>query len=236
VPLESGRRAVPCGLGKPKRCHTQPKPAAAAAIMDGSARPPSGYVFERQRDGSAEDSFRRNLPRRADRFCWGSIRAGIAAARGRRGGAGAAFFGEVRIRGRYSVEISAACDRCLERTRYPLEGSFDLYYRPAETIAREEEVGIDEAEAEIGFTKAGGSSWKMFSASRFCWLCLCSESAGKIARAFARRAARTGIRVRAIVRWKMRRAAGRHSEIWRFPRDGTSLRAEPAPLVCTDRL
>jgi hypothetical protein len=132
--------------------------------------------------------------------------------------------GEVRIRGRYSVEISAACDRCLERTRYPLEASFDLYYRPAETIAREEEVGIDEAEAEIGFYEGGGSSWKMFSASRFCWLCLCSESAGKIARAFARRAARTGIRVRAIVRWKMRRAAGRHSEIWRFPRDGTSLR------------
>ena len=64
--------------------------------------------------------------------------------------------GEVRIRGRYSVEVSAACDRCLERTRYPLEASFDLYYQPAETIAREEEVGIDEAEAEIGFYEGGG--------------------------------------------------------------------------------
>jgi uncharacterized protein len=64
--------------------------------------------------------------------------------------------GEVRIRGRYSVEITAACDRCLERTRYPLEASFDLYYRPVETIAREEEVGIDEAESEIGFYEGGG--------------------------------------------------------------------------------
>jgi uncharacterized protein len=64
--------------------------------------------------------------------------------------------GEVRIRGRYSVEIRVACDRCLERTRYPLEADFDLYYRPVETIAREEEVGIDEAEAEIGFYEGGG--------------------------------------------------------------------------------
>ena len=68
------------------------------------------------------------------------------------------------------MEVSAACDRCLERTRYPLGASFDLYYRPVETIAREEEVGIDEAESEIGFEEGGASSWKMFSASRFCVL------------------------------------------------------------------
>ncbi len=64
--------------------------------------------------------------------------------------------GEVRIQGRYSVEVSAACDRCLERTRFPLGASFDLYYRPVETIACEEEVGIDEAESEIGFYEGGG--------------------------------------------------------------------------------
>jgi uncharacterized protein len=64
--------------------------------------------------------------------------------------------GEVRIQGRFSVEMAAACDRCLERTRYPLEAGFDLYYRPAETIAREEEVGIDEAESEIGFYTGDG--------------------------------------------------------------------------------
>jgi uncharacterized protein len=64
--------------------------------------------------------------------------------------------GEIRIQGRYSVELVAACDRCLEPTRFPLEASFDLYYQPAQTIAREEEVGIDEAEAEIGFYEGGG--------------------------------------------------------------------------------
>jgi len=64
--------------------------------------------------------------------------------------------GEVRVQGRFSVEMVAACDRCLERTRYPLEAGFDLYYRPAETIAREEEVGIDEAESEIGFYTGEG--------------------------------------------------------------------------------
>ena len=64
--------------------------------------------------------------------------------------------GEIRIRGRYSVVMAAACDRCLERTRYRLEDDFDLHYRPVETIAREEEVGIDEAEAEVGFYEGGG--------------------------------------------------------------------------------
>jgi len=64
--------------------------------------------------------------------------------------------GEVRIQGRYSVEVAAPCDRCLERTRYPLETSFDLYYQPMTAIAHAEEVGIDEAESEIGFYEGGG--------------------------------------------------------------------------------
>ena len=64
--------------------------------------------------------------------------------------------GEIRIHGRLGVEVVAACDRCLEPARFPLEAGFDLYYRPSETIAREEEVGIDEAESEIGFYEGGG--------------------------------------------------------------------------------
>ena len=64
--------------------------------------------------------------------------------------------GEVRIRGRYSVVIGAACDRCLEPARFPLEADFDLCYLPVETIARDEEVGIDEAESEVGFYENGG--------------------------------------------------------------------------------
>jgi uncharacterized protein len=64
--------------------------------------------------------------------------------------------GELRIQGRYSVEMLAQCDRCLGRTRLPLEGRFDLFYRPVAHIARQEEVEIDEGEAEIGFYEGGG--------------------------------------------------------------------------------
>jgi uncharacterized protein len=64
--------------------------------------------------------------------------------------------GEVRIRGRYTVEMECDCDRCLGRARFPLEAGFDLFYRPVSVIAREEEVEIDEGEAEIGFFEGGG--------------------------------------------------------------------------------
>ena len=64
--------------------------------------------------------------------------------------------GEVRIEGRYTVEMAAECDRCLARARFPLDGTIDLYYRPVSFIAREEEVEIGEEEAEIGFYEDGG--------------------------------------------------------------------------------
>ncbi len=64
--------------------------------------------------------------------------------------------GEVRIQGRYTVEMAAECDRCLVRARLPLDAGFDLFYRPMSDIAREEEVEIDEGEAEIGFYEGGG--------------------------------------------------------------------------------
>jgi len=64
--------------------------------------------------------------------------------------------GELRIQGRYTVEMAAQCDRCLGGARFPLDSGFDLFYRPASFIAREEEVEIDEGEAEIGFYEHGG--------------------------------------------------------------------------------
>ncbi len=64
--------------------------------------------------------------------------------------------GEVRIRGKLEVEMECACDRCLGRARFPLESDFDLFYRPMSYIAREEEVAIDEGEAEIAFYQGGG--------------------------------------------------------------------------------
>ena len=63
---------------------------------------------------------------------------------------------EVRVRGQYQVEMAAQCDRCLGQARFPLDARFDLYYRPMAEIARDEEVAIDEGEAEIGFYAGEG--------------------------------------------------------------------------------
>lgn len=64
--------------------------------------------------------------------------------------------GEVRISGRFTVALECECDRCLGAASFPLDAGFDLFYRPMSDIAREEEVGIDEGEAEIGFYEGGG--------------------------------------------------------------------------------
>ena len=64
--------------------------------------------------------------------------------------------GELRIQGRYTVEFTAPCDRCLVTARHALDTGFDLFYRPVKEIAREEEVEIDEGEAQIGFYEDGG--------------------------------------------------------------------------------
>jgi uncharacterized protein len=64
--------------------------------------------------------------------------------------------GEVRIQGRYTVDMSAQCDRCLGRATFSLDEGIDLFYRPMSVIARDEEVEIDEGETEIGFYEKGG--------------------------------------------------------------------------------
>jgi uncharacterized protein len=63
---------------------------------------------------------------------------------------------DIRVEGRYSVEMSAECDRCLGRAHYPLEGAFDLYYRPVSELTREEEVEIENEDTEIGFYEGDG--------------------------------------------------------------------------------
>jgi len=64
--------------------------------------------------------------------------------------------GEVRIKGTLSVQTKAICDRCLGEAILPLETALDLFYRPMSSIARAEEVEIDEGEAEIGFYQGDG--------------------------------------------------------------------------------
>jgi len=64
--------------------------------------------------------------------------------------------GEVRVQGRFTVEMGAQCDRCLGRAQFPLDEAFDLIYRPASAVPSEDEVEIDEGEAGIGFYENGG--------------------------------------------------------------------------------
>lgn len=64
--------------------------------------------------------------------------------------------GEVRIQGQLDVGMTGDCDRCLATASFPLDQKFDLFYRPMVQIAREEEVEIDEGEAEIGFYQGAG--------------------------------------------------------------------------------
>ena len=64
--------------------------------------------------------------------------------------------GEVRVQGRFTVKLSANCDRCLASASFPLDAGFDLFYRPVAEIARDEEIEIDEGEAEIGFYEGAG--------------------------------------------------------------------------------
>ena len=63
--------------------------------------------------------------------------------------------GEIRVKGQVQVSLQAECDRCLEPARFPVDSSFELYYRPvAEGYG--EEKAIDAGEAEMGFYEGDG--------------------------------------------------------------------------------
>lgn len=63
--------------------------------------------------------------------------------------------GEIRVQGNVAVELEADCDRCLEPARFPIDSTFDLYYRPAITDVTHD-IAIDAGEAEIAFYENDG--------------------------------------------------------------------------------
>ena len=63
---------------------------------------------------------------------------------------------EIHIRGKLSTRLEACCDRCLAKVEMPIDRHFDLFYRPMETIAVEEEIEISEDELEVGFYPESG--------------------------------------------------------------------------------
>jgi len=64
--------------------------------------------------------------------------------------------GEIRLRGDFRTVMEVPCARCLERTRRAVAMDFDLFYRPVQTIAREEEVEIKGDDLDIGFFQGDG--------------------------------------------------------------------------------
>ena len=61
------------------------------------------------------------------------------------------------VQGRVKTDLETECDRCLGRASFHIDAPFDLFYRPLETAVRgEEEVAIDEGEAEMGFYEMPG--------------------------------------------------------------------------------
>ena len=63
---------------------------------------------------------------------------------------------EIRIRGQVTTTLECNCDRCLAAVAIPISSDFDLFYRPMQTIAKEEEIEIPEEELEIGFYAGDG--------------------------------------------------------------------------------
>ena len=64
--------------------------------------------------------------------------------------------GEIRIQGDLNVMVEAACDRCLEVVRLPIENHFDLAYMPSSEAGSGGQDEIDEAAVEVGYYEGGG--------------------------------------------------------------------------------
>lgn len=64
---------------------------------------------------------------------------------------------EVRVKGRIQGNLETECDRCLGRAVFPIDARVDLFYRPLASAENgEDEVAIDEGEAEMGFYELPG--------------------------------------------------------------------------------
>jgi uncharacterized protein len=63
---------------------------------------------------------------------------------------------EIRIRGHLTTRLEANCDRCLGAVEMPVNSHFDLFYRPMESIAKQEEIEIPADEMEVGFYSGDG--------------------------------------------------------------------------------
>jgi DUF177 domain-containing protein len=63
---------------------------------------------------------------------------------------------QIRISGGLRTRVEMACARCLEQVVEEVTRDFDLYYRPMQSISREEEVRLKLDDTEVGFFQGEG--------------------------------------------------------------------------------
>ncbi len=63
---------------------------------------------------------------------------------------------QIRISGELHTRVEIACARCLEPVIEEVSRDFDLYYRPMQSISREEEVRLRLDDTEIAFFEGDG--------------------------------------------------------------------------------
>ena len=63
---------------------------------------------------------------------------------------------DIRVRAEYRGAFEVMCARCVEPVAVPLEGKFDLLFRPENADAEAGERAITEDETEIGYYGSGG--------------------------------------------------------------------------------
>jgi uncharacterized protein len=66
------------------------------------------------------------------------------------------FVQDIRLRASYSGNFEQLCARCLEPVQQPLEGKFDLIFRPGGVDEEAGERAITEDETEIGYYEESG--------------------------------------------------------------------------------
>jgi uncharacterized protein len=62
---------------------------------------------------------------------------------------------DIRLRATWSGRFELACARCLDPVEHPLNGNFDLIFRPIGVDARAAEHSISASETEIGYYQEG---------------------------------------------------------------------------------
>jgi uncharacterized protein len=62
---------------------------------------------------------------------------------------------DIRIRGTYKGHFQVPCARCLDAVGHPLEGTYDVLYRPIGVDADVREHSIGASETEIGYYQEG---------------------------------------------------------------------------------